>query len=351
MASWRPAASRRPSLLVRYFALAGLLYLLLLLFGRESEADVNSSICLEWLDDSPCEDWHTCAVNQTAAHAGPEAGVATCASDGPQDMGKGAPGRALVADPGEPQHDPSLHVLVVHEQQPQALGCDRRLLALVRLLQEEGRRVSLLYRHGVPPSEQAPPTTELAELLGVSPFNPSHLSGCLRPPPALYEYTGDERQLQRLAQRGWFGLILVTVWFWNDPSPSFAEVTLPVLRAHAPHALRFSRLQRKGVAGGRSAQPFIALLVDDAHALRASRLADWESDTAVRQAYVDQAASLLPHVASLYRSADLVAHVSAEDSRAERAAFPFVARWQVCRAFGHPHVGTGTFCALTAPLT
>ena len=46
-------------------------------------------------------------------------------------------------------------------------------------------------------------------------------------------------------------MVLVTVWFWNDPRPSFAEVTLPPLRSHAP-------------AG---AQPFVALLVDDAHAL------------------------------------------------------------------------------------
>ena len=46
--------------------------------------------------------------------------------------------------------------------------------------------------------------------------------------------------------------MLLSVWFWNDPRPSFAEVTLPLLRSHAP-------------AG---AQPFVALLVDDAHALQ-----------------------------------------------------------------------------------
>ena len=26
-------------------------------------------------------------------------------------------------------------------------------------------------------------------------------------------------------------MVLVTVWFWNDPRPSFAEATLPTLRA------------------------------------------------------------------------------------------------------------------------
>ena len=123
----------------------------------------------------------------------------------------------------------------MHEQQPQPLGCDRRLLSLVRLLQDEGRHVSLLYRHDVPAAEQAPPTAQLAELLGVSPFDPAHLSGCLRPPPALYLYAGNTRQIERLAERGWFGMLLVTVWFWNDPLPSFAELTLPVFRAHTPH--------------------------------------------------------------------------------------------------------------------
>ena len=47
-------------------------------------------------------------------------------------------------------------------------------------------------------------------------------------------------------------MVLVTVWFWNDPRPSFAEATLPTLRAHAP--------PRR--------QPYVAAMVDDAHALR-----------------------------------------------------------------------------------
>ena len=44
-----------------------------------------------------------------------------------------------------------------------------------------------------------------------------------------------------------------------------------------------------------------------------------------------QAASLLPRLASLYSMADLVAHVSAEDLRAERRSFPFVSRWALLR--------------------
>ena len=116
-----------------------------------------------------------------------------------------------------------LRVLVVHEQQPQALGCDRRLLALMRLLDSQHSRVSLLYRHGVPPSMQSPPTAELADALGIDAFDAAQIGGCLRPPPALYEYTS-RAQLEALFAKGWFELVLVTTWFWNDPqvAPQFS---------------------------------------------------------------------------------------------------------------------------------
>ena len=197
-----------------------------LLLGR-----ANSSACLSWLE--PCAKWEVCAARHgNASKSPPPAGWAAAA----------CPAAAR----------PLRHVLVVHEQHPQELGCDRRLLAIVQLLQAQGLRVSLLYRKHVPASMQSPSSAALAALLGVVGFDEAELlqGSCLRPPPALYHYAGPE-QLRALAARGWFDVVLVTVWFWNDPRPSFAEVTLPPLRSHAP-------------AG---AQPFVALLVDDAHAL------------------------------------------------------------------------------------
>jgi hypothetical protein len=106
-------------------------------------------------------------------------------------------------------------------------------------------RVSLLYRKHVPASMQSPSSASLAALLGVAGFanpnpnpdpdpdpdpdpnpnpspNPNQVAGfdeaellqgsCLRPPPALYHYAGPE-QLRALAARGWFDVVLLTVWF------------------------------------------------------------------------------------------------------------------------------------------
>jgi len=199
-------------------------------------------------------------------------------------------------------------VLIIHEQHPQPLGCDRRLLSLVGLMQAEGRHVSLLYRRHVPPSEQSPTTAVLARMLGVSDFIETELEhGCLRSPPAIYRFGGRARQISRLVQTGWFDIVLVGVWFWNDPQPAFAELAVPLIRAHA--------------AGD---QPFVGLLVDDAHALRAKRLARWETETVVRQVYAQQAASLVPRLRSLYGLADAVMHVSAADQREERRLFASV---------------------------
>ena len=107
---------------------------------------------------------------------------------------------------------------------------------------------------------------------GVRDFDPdTDLDGpCVRSPPAIYRFAGRARQLARLAQIGWFDTILISVWFWNEPSPSFAELTLPLLRAHAPRE---------------RPRPFIGLLVDDAHAVRASRLAQWETEPAAKRRY------------------------------------------------------------------
>lgn len=58
--------------------------------------------------------------------------------------------------------------------------------------------------------------------------------------------------------RGYFNVVIIFLWFWYDPQPSVAELVLPVLRAHSPE----------------ERQPFVALLSDDAHALRSYRLGE-----------------------------------------------------------------------------
>ena len=209
-------------------------------------------------------------------------------------------------------------VLIVHEQHPQPLGCDRRLLALVSLMQSDGRQVSLLYRRHVPRNQQSPRTAELALRLGVRRWDDSNLdAACLRAPPALYRFSGRGKQIARLAQQGWFDMILVSVWFWNEPS--FAELALPLLLAHSPRERR---------------PPFVGLLVDDAHAVRAARLATWELDPQVKLQYEVQAAALGPRLRSLYGMADAVMHVGAADQQEERrlygGALPGL-RWMLLR--------------------
>lgn len=178
----------------------------------------QSSLCLDWLE--PCIDWRTCQrANKTemgtsilSVHT--SNGKATCHAE---DAGPALRHGWQLSSEELRSHPDLQHVLIVHEQHPQPLGCDRRLLSLVKLMQAEGRHVSLLYRHDVPESEQSPPTAQLAQELGVLAFDPSEIDSCLRPPPALYRYAGNLRQLERLMQRSWFGMILVTVWFWSDP--------------------------------------------------------------------------------------------------------------------------------------
>ena len=102
----------------------------------------NSSLCLRWLE--PCPLWEVC----------------------PAEPGGG---RLRARTPPQCAARQLRHALIVHEQHPQELGCDRRLLAIVQLLQAQGLTVSLLYRKHVPASMQSPPTAELAEMLGASP--------------------------------------------------------------------------------------------------------------------------------------------------------------------------------------
>ena len=221
------------------------------------------------------------------------------------------------------------HALIVHEQHPQALGCDRRLLALVALMQGEGWRVSFLYRRHVPEAQQEPRTRDFARLLNVVGFEPAlHLDGgCLGPPPALYRFDGRGRQVAQLARQGWFDLVLLSVWFWNEPASAFAEIVLPLLRQYNSPSHQ---------------QPYVGLLIDDAHAIRAKRLASWETDPSVRALYEQQATSLTPRLRALYGHSDAVLHVSSADQQAERAEFGDVGargpgharhalRWQLLR--------------------
>ena len=282
----------------------------------------NSSACLHWLEE--CQDWKVCAEHRD----GGGRRLSGAASDGGRrnatrragSAGKPRSSRAHASKDSADAMAASCatrrlrHVLIVHEQHPQELGCDRRLLAIMQQLQAQGLTASLLYRKHVPDSMQSPRTARLAEMMGATPFDERELAGCLRPPPALYRYVSS-RQLQRLASRGWFELVLVTLWFWNDPQPSFAELTLPTLRSHSPPAL----------------QPHVVLLVDDAHSVRAERLAQWETHAPLRRAYLEQASSLRPRQQSLYALADQVAHVSADDSAAEQRAFPAQRSWQLLR--------------------
>ena len=204
-------------------ALAAALALLLLWLVSPREPEAHSKKpdkerrCLEWLED--CKPWHVCNSTEAAAESNSTVTPTHISVMERQYVLRGGCNGDPVTGVGS---GGGLRVLVVHEQQPQALGCDRRLLALMRLLDSQHSRVSLLYRHGVPPSMQSPPTAELADALGIDAFDAAQIGGCLRPPPALYEYTS-RAQLEALFAKGWFELVLVTTWFWNDPqvAPQF----------------------------------------------------------------------------------------------------------------------------------
>lgn len=198
---------------------------------------------------------------------------------------------SLAAEPAicEPQERPGKNILIAHEQYLQDNAADRRLFSLVRLMQAHRRTVSILYHRDVLASEQSMPIAQLAEQLGIRGYETAELTACLRPPPALYRFSSVE-QLRRLFEQGWFDLVLVTVCFPSDVAPMFAELVLPPLRSHSPP----------------SRQPFVALLDDEAHGLRASRLAQGESDPTLRQRYMRQAASLQHRLGSIYALVDAV---------------------------------------------
>ena len=171
------------------------------------------------------------------------------------------------------------NILIVHEQHLQAMGCDARLLAVIRALVGGGQKVSLFFRTHTPEQRRYPTTTELSSLLHIPRgYSEDLLRSDVRslPPPALYERTTSV-QVGRLFSQGWFNAAIFFFWFWHDPKPNVAELLLPSLHAFSPAHRR----------------PFAAILSDDAHALRDSRLAGWEQHRGLSANYSSRA---LQHV-------------------------------------------------------
>ena len=126
----------------------------------------------------------------------------------------------------------------------------------------------MLFRGSTPSKMRQPKSRQLAQILHIENFEEEQLRKGLRAPPGLYEWTSAERFAQ-LMQLGYFNVVIIFLWFWYDPQPSAAELVLPLLRAHAPP----------------DRQPFVAVLSDDAHSIRSSRLGEVEIHLQTRDGY------------------------------------------------------------------
>lgn len=148
---------------------------------------------------------------------------------------------------------PRNRILIIHEQHLQSMGCDVRLLRFIKDLLYLNQEVSMLFRGTTPAKMRQPKSKQLASILHIKDFEEDQLrkGKTLRPPPGLYEWTSAERFAQLMAL-GYFNVVIIFLWFWYDPQPSVAELVLPLVRAHSPA----------------DKQPFVALLCDDAHAIR-----------------------------------------------------------------------------------
>lgn len=198
----------------------------------------------------------------------------------------------------------AVRILVTSEQHLQRVGSDRRLLALLHSLRSLHAQVSMLVRTRKCGScTHSPSIPELCRLLGSATHEAVPLvdNGKPVPPgPALYEY-GGTRSFASLLHAAAFDLLLVGLWFWYDPQPSFAELLLPVARANGGSSEDGGggvdgELQGGEVEGGgarrrrstRARSPLIALLSDDAHAERARRLAVEETHNGRGRGYRTQ---------------------------------------------------------------
>lgn len=234
--------------------------------------------------------------------------------------GRGAPVRLTPAAALIRRVPPSksLRLLVAHEQHLQRVGSDTRLLAVLSTLRSHAAEVSLLVRTAkCNHCRRSPPTAELARLLGATLLAAVPLStrAVAPPPPAIYEF-GGSAALAALLRTHAFDLALVGLWFWYDPQPSFAEVLLPTLRAHAATAC----------SGADTAEvcrpPLLALLSDDAHSERARRLAAEESDPAAARRYTTQAGNLGARQRALFAQSDGVFYLTAADRDADARLRP-----------------------------
>ena len=207
-----------------------------------------------------------------------------------------------------------------------------RLLWLLRQLRALDAEVSLLLRAATPAARRSPPTAEVAALLGAA----SDVAHVLRDnataptPPARYEL-GDSAALAALLGAGHFDLVLLGVWFWYDPQPAFAELLLPVIQAYAEWrppcdatdscAAADAAPDDDGgdaaAASGRRRRPAIALLLDDAHAERAARLAAEETDGASARTYLAQSRNFGARTRQIYAAADLLLYLTATDMAAD----------------------------------
>ena len=203
-----------------------------------------------------------------------------------------------------------LRILIAHEQHLQAMGSDVRLLGIVDRLRQAGHEVSLFFRAHTDNALRVPPSAALATRIGVRRvYSEAALRSDVRhlPPPALYEFV-DAAQLAQLFSQGWFNVVICFFWFWLDPKPNVAEILLPYVHAYAP-------LQRR---------PLVAILSDDAHALRDRRLAMWEADPRLSATYARRAALHLERQRRSYAFADLLLYITKADAAAEAAEFPFL---------------------------
>ncbi len=209
---------------------------------------------------------------------------------------------------------PRNRILIVHEQHLQSMGCDVRLLRLVKDLLYLNQEVSMLFRGPTPAKMRQPKSKQLAAILKIDDFEEDQLRKGLRRPPGLYEWTTTDRFAQ-LMEMGYFNVVIIFLWFWYDPQPSAAEIVLPLLRAHAPP----------------DRQPFVGLLSDDAHAIRSSRLGEVEIHLATRNGYNERARNFWVRQRNMYRLVDMVMHISPMDQVAEKESYPFIKYYKLLR--------------------
>ena len=209
---------------------------------------------------------------------------------------------------------PRNRILIIHEQHLQSMGCDVRLLRFVKDLLYLNQEVSMLFRGSTPSKMRQPKSRQLAAIMKIDNFEEEQLRKGLRKPPGIYEWTSSERFAQLMAL-GHFNVVITFLWFWYDPQPSVAELILPLVRSHSP----------------RDKQPFVALLSDDAHSIRSSRLGEVEIHRATRNGYNERARNFWFRQKHMYHLADMVMHISPMDQVAEKEDYAFVKYYNLLR--------------------